>query len=145
MTRGKLYENGEFRRNSFIFFSLSWIILLELIDKILLSLQSVSNKKITQESLLFIDEIQAAPNGIAALCYFYEEKPEIPVIAAGSLLEFALSKYNFSMPVGRIEYLYLGPMTFMEYLFEIDSTNSEILKDFDFNKPLPTIVHNTLL
>ncbi|MBN2443964.1 MAG: ATP-binding protein [Spirochaetales bacterium] len=114
-------------------------------DKILLSIQSISNKKITKKSLIFLDEIQATPNGIAALRYFYEKKPEIPVIAAGSLLEFTLSKHKFSMPVGRIEYLYLGPMSFMEYLSEIDPVNSEILNDFNFNKPLPPVVHNTLL
>jgi len=66
--------------------------------------------------VLFLDEIQAAPNAIAALRYFFEEKPDLPVIAAGSLLEFALSRHSFSMPVGRVEFHYLGPMTFSEFL-----------------------------
>lgn len=69
-----------------------------------------------KRGILFLDEIQAAPNAIAALRYFFEERPELPVIAAGSLLEFALSRHNFSMPVGRIEFYYLGPMTFLEFL-----------------------------
>ena len=71
-------------------------------------------------SLLFLDEIQAVPEAIAALRYFHEEMPELPVIAAGSLLEFALQKHSFSMPVGRIEYLHLGPMDFREFLDEVN-------------------------
>lgn len=72
--------------------------------------------------ILFLDEIQAIPAAIPALRYFYEERPDIPVVAASSLLEFALAKANFSMPVGRIEYLYLGPMTFQEFLLAADET-----------------------
>ncbi len=66
-------------------------------------------------TLLFLDEIQAVPEAIAALRYFREEMPELPVAAAGSLLEFALAKHSFSMPVGRIEYLHLGPADFSEF------------------------------
>ena len=64
------------------------------------------------KTLLFLDEIQAAPEVFAALRYFQEEMPELHVIAAGSLLEFVLQEHTFSMPVGRIEYLHLGPMSF---------------------------------
>ncbi len=71
-------------------------------------------------TLLFLDEIQAVPEAIAALRYFYEEMPRLPVVAAGSLLEFALQKHSFSMPVGRIEYLHLGPMDFREFAGEIN-------------------------
>ncbi|MCY4486411.1 MAG: ATP-binding protein [Deltaproteobacteria bacterium] len=66
--------------------------------------------------LLFLDEIQAAPEALAALRYFYEEAPELHVVAAGSLVEFALADTRFSMPVGRIEYLHLGPLTFEDFL-----------------------------
>ena len=52
-------------------------------------------------ALLFLDEIQATPHAIQALRYFYEQKPELFVISAGSLLEFALADHHFSMPVGR--------------------------------------------
>jgi len=68
------------------------------------------------KSLLFLDEIQAAPEALSALRYFCEEMPELHVAAAGSLLEFALSDKRFSMPVGRVEYLYLGPMAFEDFL-----------------------------
>ena len=73
-------------------------------------------KRVTQTSLLFIDEIQACPIAIQALRYLVEERPELPVIAAGSLLEFVLGKEYFSMPVGRVSYFHLGPMSFREVL-----------------------------
>lgn len=66
--------------------------------------------------LLFLDEIQAAPEALAALRYFHEELPELALVAAGSLMEFALADAQFSMPVGRVEYLHLGPMTFEDFL-----------------------------
>lgn len=66
--------------------------------------------------ILFLDEIQATPKALAALRYFFEDRPDIAVIAAGSLLEFLLADFNFSMPVGRVEYLWLGPVSFDEYL-----------------------------
>ncbi len=69
-----------------------------------------------EESLLFIDEIQAAPSVLAKLRWFTEELPELPVVAAGSLLEFALGAQGFSMPVGRITYRFVEPLSFDEYL-----------------------------
>ncbi len=67
-----------------------------------------------EKTLLFIDEIQACPRAITALRYFYEELPELHVVAAGSMLEFALGE--ISVPVGRVQYLHLFPMTFYEFL-----------------------------
>lgn len=67
-------------------------------------------------AILFLDEIQAAPKLLASLRWFYEEMPELPVIAAGSLLEFALKEHDFSMPVGRIMYCHVNPLTFFEFL-----------------------------
>lgn len=69
-----------------------------------------------ETSLLFLDEIQATPKVIETLRYFYEECPELPVIAAGSLLDFALAEPTFSVPVGRIEYFHLGPLSFEDFL-----------------------------
>jgi predicted AAA+ superfamily ATPase len=68
-----------------------------------------------KKTLLFIDEIQENPKAIAALRYFYEDIPELDVIAAGSLLEHTLSKVP-SFPVGRVQYLYIFPMNFQEFL-----------------------------
>ena len=88
------------------------------LTKIFLELDSIAGRSIRamQKPLLFLDEIQATPAALAALRYFYEDLPKMPVIAAGSLLEFALAKFEYSMPVGRIEYRYLGPLTFEEFL-----------------------------
>ncbi|MGK5084436.1 ATP-binding protein [Bdellovibrionota bacterium FG-1] len=86
-------------------------------QQILRDIESTVGKSFTpQRSLLFLDEIQGNPQALEALRYFYEEAPKIPVIAAGSLLEFAIEEGQFSMPVGRIEYLHLGPMSFGEFL-----------------------------
>lgn len=85
--------------------------------KIVQELEILHNVRIDLEkSVLFLDEIQSNPQAIASLRYFYEQIPQLAVIAAGSLLEFALEKYELSMPVGRIEYLFMGPMTFEEFL-----------------------------
>jgi hypothetical protein len=66
--------------------------------------------------LLFLDELQAVPEAIPCLRYFHEDAPGLAVVGAGSLLEFTLSAHHFSMPVGRVEYLHLGPMSFVEFL-----------------------------
>ena len=71
-------------------------------------------------AMLFLDEVQATPHALPALRYLYEDRPDLPVVAAGSLLEFTLAEHGFSMPVGRIEYLHLGPMTFREFLAATD-------------------------
>jgi len=72
-----------------------------------------------ENTLLFIDEIQEAPDAIQLLRYFYERYPELSVIAAGSLLEFALGEVR-SFPVGRVEFQYLHPLSFEEFLGALD-------------------------
>jgi predicted AAA+ superfamily ATPase len=67
-------------------------------------------------SAVFLDEIQSCPEALPALRYFHEDLRDLPVICAGSLLEFALSEHEYSMPVGRIEYRFLAPLTFREFL-----------------------------
>jgi predicted AAA+ superfamily ATPase len=83
-----------------------------------LYLQS-GNRVTPGKSLLFLDEIQECTQALKALRYFKEEMPELHVIAAGSLLEFALNNENMRMPVGRVESLFLKPMSFYEYLTAI--------------------------
>jgi predicted AAA+ superfamily ATPase len=78
-------------------------------------------KIIPGNTLLFIDEIQACPQAIIALRYFYEELPDQHVIAAGSLLEFAMQ--DIPVPVGRIQFLNVHPLSFAEYL--LASENEE--------------------
>lgn len=88
------------------------------IEKVIDALEDVLDERVEARgrSMLFLDEIQAAPAALACLRYFYEERPDLPVIAAGSLLEFLLDEPTHSMPVGRIEFLHMGPMNFIEFL-----------------------------
>ncbi len=86
--------------------------------QIIADLEILLSQKIQPgKTLLFIDEIQACPRAIAALRYLYEEMPDLHVIAAGSLLEFAMKEISF--PVGRIQFLQLYPLCFVEYLSAI--------------------------
>jgi len=88
-----------------------------IMDSILLS-RKIASKSL-HKTLLFIDEIQESPKAIQLLRYFYEEIPALHLIAAGSLLEFALKEVP-SFPVGRVEYRYLHPFNFQEYLGAIN-------------------------
>lgn len=79
-------------------------------------IEVVSNQRLESGVLLFLDEIQDQPKLLSVLRYFYEEYPWLPVVAAGSLLEFSLNQESVSVPVGRVEYYFLGPMKFGEFL-----------------------------
>lgn len=77
------------------------------------------------KTLLFIDEIQNSPLAVARLRYFYEQLPEVYVIAAGSLLE-SLIDVHISFPVGRVEYLAVRPLSFTEFLKAFDETELKL-------------------
>ena len=85
--------------------------------RILNLLELATGKIIPGKTLLFLDEIQACPRAIMALRYFYEEIPDLHVVVAGSLLDFAFAE--ISVPVGRLHYLHVHPMTFYEYLMAL--------------------------
>ncbi|MCU0387548.1 MAG: AAA family ATPase, partial [Chitinophagaceae bacterium] len=91
------------------------------------------------KTLLFIDEIQQVSEAIAMLRYFYEDLPDLHIIAAGSLLEFAMGDVS-AMPVGRIELLKLHPMDFEEFLLACDEQKALLywkevpMKDLALNK-----------
>ena len=98
------------------------------------------------KTLLFLDEIQAAPEMLPLLRYFYEEQSDLHVIAAGSLLEFLLADHDFAMPVGRVEYLHLGPMDMEEFLLALGQERmTKFLKDYSLNEPIPESIHLSLL
>lgn len=94
-----------------------------------------------ENTLLFIDEIQESPKAIQLLRYFYEEIPELHVIAAGSLLEFAIREVE-SFPVGRVEFRYLYPLNFKEFL--LAAGNTVILEQLE-QVPLKPVAHMVLL
>ena len=97
-------------------------------------------------ALLFLDEIQARPDVLAALRYFYEEMTELHVVAAGSLLEIALEQPSFSVPVGRIEYLHLGPMQLGEFLLAVGRDQlADFLRTFTLGDEIPAPIHEQLL
>ncbi len=112
-------------------------------------LEAHFGRKIDATALLFLDEIQAAPEVLARLRYFYEDTPHVKVIAAGSLLEFALAEVAYSVPVGRVEYLHLGPMTFQEYLGALNETSLlsmvQAWRSSDSSTHIAEIFHDRLL
>ncbi len=99
-----------------------------------------------KKTLLFLDEIQAAPQLIAKLRWFAEDLPELAVIAAGSLLEFALENHTFSMPVGRISLGYLEPLSFQEFLLaKGESQLAGYLRKYQISSQIPLAIHEKLL
>lgn len=100
-------------------------------DTLLQTLFFLKDLSLSERSntLIFIDEIQEAPEAMQQLRYFYEEAPEIPVIAAGSMLE-SLFDPDISFPVGRVEYLVIHPASFVEFLSAMgEFTTLEKLKE----------------
>jgi predicted AAA+ superfamily ATPase len=99
---------------------------------------------IEEQTLLFFDEIQACPKAIQALRFFYESKPGLHVMAAGSLLEFALADLS-SFGVGRIHSLFMYPMSFDEYLLANNEGQLVDLKrEAAPDNPLNQSFHNKL-
>ncbi|MDO4512360.1 MAG: AAA family ATPase [Bacteroidales bacterium] len=97
------------------------------------------------ETLLFIDEIQMCKEAIMSLRYFKEDYPELHVIAAGSLLEFALEELP-SFGVGRIRSLHMYPFSFDEFLM---AQGLDLMVDYKkkatSEEPLPELAHKNLI
>lgn len=115
--------------------------------EIIRAIEQLYARSITpQNTLLFLDEIQVVPELLAKLRWFYEKMPELPVITAGSLLEFVLDDHEFSMPVGRIEYMHLEPFNFSEFLLATGNSKLvEMLETFEITDNLLTVTHERLL
>ena len=98
------------------------------------------------KSLLFFDEIQAAPRAIQALRYFKEEAPSQHVVAAGSLLDFVFGQEELPVPVGRVEYLHLKPMNFTEFLDGLGQTQvAEYIRGFQLGNRSSAAMHRHIL
>lgn len=91
----------------------------------LFSLSAICGQAIGVRSpgILFLDEAQAAPSAYACLRYFYEEAPELAVVLTGSLLDQVLENYRSSVPVGRVEHQFMGPVRFEEFLAATGQTH----------------------
>jgi len=96
------------------------------------------------KTLLFLDEAQEQPQALLALRYFYEKIPELHVIAAGSLLDFAIEKVG--IPVGRTEFLYMYPLSFMEFLC---ATGNQMIAKETLNQPITSalaeVIHDRII
>jgi hypothetical protein len=112
-------------------------------SRVLSELELLLNRRIVPgRDLLFLDEIQSAPRALMALRYFYEECPDLHVIAAGSLLEFAMGRISF--PVGRVQFLTMQPMSFAEFLL---ATGKDLAAEVVLGRPCrqAATVHDMLL
>ncbi|NQY74671.1 MAG: AAA family ATPase, partial [Candidatus Margulisbacteria bacterium] len=117
------------------------------ISEVINFIEIIKNTKIIPgDTLLFIDEIQASSVAMAQLRYFFEELPELHIIAAGSLLEVKMKKEGFSFPVGRVEYGYLNPATFDEYLGAMGETSSlDFISSYKLGEPLAKELNEVFL
>lgn len=96
------------------------------------------------KTLLFFDEIQEAPRALLALRYFYEEMPDMHVLAAGSLLSLAIEEVG--VPVGRVSFFHIYPMSFIEFLKAIK--REKIIEEIfhcNPNTPMDNILHEKTL
>jgi len=136
-----IYINLELEDNAALFARM------QLVRELLQLIQLKFNKKILPGStLIFIDEVQNSDVAMNQLRYFYEEMPDLHVIAAGSLLELKMKSEGFSFPVGRVEYCYLHPVTFDEFLAAQGET--EALNYISSIKPgavIPEEIHTMLM
>lgn len=116
------------------------------VGRIVSQLSALSGMPISpKKTLLFLDEIQECPEAIMSLRFFREDLPQLHVIAAGSLLEFALQSLP-TFGVGRIHSMFMHPMTFDEFL--IATSNKRLLEvrlQASSKAPLPDSIHNKLV
>ena len=102
--------------------------------RIIKGLELYFERKINPENtLLIFDEVQEVPKALTSLKYFNEDAPQYHIICAGSLLGVALHK-GTSFPVGKVEFMDLTPMTFMEFLQAIEKEQLvSLLEDKDYS------------
>ena len=100
-------------------------------------------KIIPDRTLIFFDEIQANERALASLKYFYEEKPEYYVIAAGSLLGVVLNREKYSFPVGKVEQLSMYSMGIDEFMKALkqDMLLEEIKSCYEEKRKMDTVLH----
>lgn len=99
------------------------------------------NTLFDDDTLLFIDEIQNSPKAVQQLRYFFEDVPNLYVIGAGSLLDVMMDRHKISFPVGRIEFRYLFPLSFEEFL---DATGEKVALNFYQADEISPLAHNKL-
>ncbi|MCF6170847.1 MAG: ATP-binding protein [Bacteroidales bacterium] len=115
-------------------------------ENIITNISLYLGRRISAEgTLLFFDEIQTAPEVLTSLKYFYEQAPQYHIIAAGSLLGVSIGKSS-SFPVGKVHFLSMYPMTFIEYLSAFgEELLVETIKKVDPSRPIPDVLHEKLI
>jgi len=112
----------------------------------LLALERGLKTLLPEQTLIFFDEVQECPEIIPFLRYCHERAQSFRVICAGSLLEFSLGNVTTSFPVGRVEYMYLHPMSFDEYVFAVGGEGLfDKLNQYSLERPLSSPVHELLV
>ena len=115
-------------------------------DRILSEIEIRSKKEIgkPEDALIFFDEIQECKEALTALKYFAEDRKDINLIAAGSLLGVSLIRNEVSFPVGKVDDLYMYPMNFEEYLIATgnDKLLDVIIEKYKTLSPMETSLHN---
>ncbi len=112
------------------------------IDRILKNLALASGQRITKDTLIIFDEIQACPAALNTLKYFCEDAPDYYVACAGSLLGLLLSE---GFPVGKVDFLDMGPMTFKEFLVAGGDGNLvDYIESIDKIEQIPDAFFNPL-
>lgn len=113
------------------------------VKRIISNLALATGKKITTETLIIFDEIQACPNALNSLKYFCEDAPEYYIASAGSLLGLTLTS---GFPVGKVDFLDMGPMTFKEFLLACGNGNLvEYINSINQLEQIPDIFENQLI
>ena len=102
------------------------------IERILNTIQLICNVEINSETILLFDEIQTVPRGITSLKYFCENRPDLPIIAAGSLLGIACHDHD-SFPVGKVDFVNIYPLDFEEFLWAVNQKRkADVVKSKDW-------------
>lgn len=97
------------------------------------------------KTLLIFDEVQECPNALNSLKYFCEEAPEQHIVAAGSLLGVKLAHIK-GFPVGKVQFLNLYPLSFLEFLEALNETRlKDFIEDLKNIEPLPPNLHEKIL
>lgn len=117
-------------------------------DEFLLALQLRNNiESFPKGTVLFLDEVQDAAKVVSWLRWFYEERSDLAVVAAGSLMDVRMRAQGFSFPVGRVTFAYLHPLSFVEFLSAIgQDLRRRFLQDAAASlRPIPESIHGELL
>ena len=111
------------------------------VNRILTEIERYCKTKIIPgKTLVFFDEIQECPRAITALKYFCENKKELHLVCAGSLLGVSIKREQISFPVGKVNRMQLYPMNFKEFVIANERSDLvEVFKNWPVNRPVPEL------